>query len=724
MALITIVVPVYKVQPYLRECLDSILEQPFSDIEVIAVDDCTPDDCGRILDEYAARDQRVTAIHLPKNVGLGGARNAGLTRATGDYVWFVDSDDVVASGALERIAKRLSDTSPDVLIVDYARRYWSGKTTRNKLHKLLSESNAPSVFRITERMDLLRIFPCAWNKVVRREFMIDAGLTFPSGWYEDLPFTYPLLAKAERVSVLDRVCYYYRQRRHGAILGTTSERHTELVAQYDLAFERLRNMGARGAAIEPTVFGIAMHHLMVVLDHRRRLPRRERPKFFREIVDFRRRHLPARGYALPPNASRLRQRFLAWGIWPAYAAVYAMRTARSKIRKAVKVSRRFARKVYRRLNRTAHLAYYAVQRRLPIDRDLAVYGAYWGIGYACNPAAIYESAKQLAPSVHGVWSVKGAYAHRMPADVDYVVEGSWRYFKVLARGNWFVNNVNFGDHMVKRPSTIHVQTHHGTTLKSMGVDNLPYPLASHGMDYDRLLSRCDRWDFCLSSNSYSTEIWARAYPCSFETLEYGYPRNDVLVNATPAEIQKIRASLGLKPDQFVVLYAPTHRDYSLGYRDLLDLDAFADHIGRDAVVLKRAHYFYLDEHASAGESARVIDVSEYPRVEDLYLAADVLITDYSSVMFDYATLDRPIVIYAPDWEAYRSTRGTYFDLLAEPPGAVARSADDLFRLFNDGRVDTPETTAMRAVFRQKFCSFDDGRAAQRVVRRVMLKEAA
>lgn len=89
----SVIVPVYKVQGYLRECLDSILTQSCTDIEVIAVDDCSPDNCGNIIDEYAARDARVTAVHLPRNVGLGRARNAGVGHATGEYLLFLDSDD-------------------------------------------------------------------------------------------------------------------------------------------------------------------------------------------------------------------------------------------------------------------------------------------------------------------------------------------------------------------------------------------------------------------------------------------------------------------------------------------------------------------------------------------------------------------------------------------------------------------------------------------------------
>jgi CDP-glycerol glycerophosphotransferase (TagB/SpsB family) len=118
----------------------------------------------------------------------------------------------------------------------------------------------------------------------------------------------------------------------------------------------------------------------------------------------------------------------------------------------------------------------------------------------------------------------------------------------------------------------------------------------------------------------------------------------------------------------------------------------------------------------------VRDVSDHPSVEELCLAADVLLTDYSSIMFDYAVLDRPILIHAPDWEAYRAIRGTYFDLMAEPPGAVATTEGEVLDALRSGRVSGDDARRLRAAFRARFCSLEDGHAAERVVRRVWLGE--
>ncbi|TDB80647.1 glycosyltransferase family 2 protein, partial [Micromonospora fluostatini] len=137
MTLISFVVPAYRVQAYLRECLDSILDQPFTDLEVIGVDDCSPDAGGEILAGYAERDPRVRVLRLPENVGLGPARNAGLDRAGGEYVWFLDSDDWLAPECLPAVAARLRAGTPDVLLVDHVRRHWDDSASPSAWARVL-----------------------------------------------------------------------------------------------------------------------------------------------------------------------------------------------------------------------------------------------------------------------------------------------------------------------------------------------------------------------------------------------------------------------------------------------------------------------------------------------------------------------------------------------------------------------------------------------------------
>jgi CDP-glycerol glycerophosphotransferase len=363
-----------------------------------------------------------------------------------------------------------------------------------------------------------------------------------------------------------------------------------------------------------------------------------------------------------------------------------------------------------------------VERRAPVDPNVAVFAAYWYRGYACNPRAIYEKLRELVPSARGVWVVDAKHARTFPAEIPHVIAGTRSYYRALARAKHFVNNVGWPHEVVKRPGTIHVHTYHGTPLKTMGLDLRQAHVASRRMNFDRLVERAGKWDFIVSSNPFSSEIWHRVTPGNYETLEVGYPRNDVLVNATGADVARIRAELGIPPGTKAVLFAPTHREYRDDYVPTVEVERVAAELGEDFVVMVRTHYFYADQAREDG--GRVLDVSDHPSVEELCLAADVLVTDYSSIMFDYAVLNRPIVIHAPDWDEYRSLRGTYFDLLAEPPGVVTRTDDELVEALRSGAAWADEAAGLRAAFRERFCSLEDGRASERVVRRVWLGEKA
>ncbi|MFE9692566.1 CDP-glycerol glycerophosphotransferase family protein [Micromonospora sp. NPDC005806] len=727
MTLFSFVVPAYRVQGYLRECLDSILEQPDADLEVIGIDDASPDESGEILVEYAARDPRVHPVRLAENVGLGPARNIGLDRAVGEYVWFVDGDDWLVPGCLPHVADRLLATRPDVLIVDHVRAHWNNVGTRSAMREVFPEPPGEVTFRLRERPETMRLLHTAWNRVVRREFLLDRGLRFEPGWYEDVSFTYPVLMAADRLGVLDRVCLNYRQRRTGAITRTRGDRHFEVFAQWHRVFRLMDRCEPEVAALRPAVFERMIWHYLTVLGNGERIAPELRPPFFAQIHADYVRYLPPGGYPAPPGVEGLKHRLVAAGRWRTFSALRdahqaadtARKTARRVTRRVLPVARRTARKA----RNAALREYYRGELHRPLDPTLAVYAAYWYRGYACNPAAIYAAARRLAPHVRGVWVVRRDRVGNLPPGVEYVVAGTRDYYRALARAHWLVNNVNFPDFVRKRPGSVHLQTHHGTPVKVMGLDQQRYPVGAMGMNFARLLHRVDRWDFSVTANSFSTQMWERAYPAGYSALEVGYPRNDRLALATPEECRRVRAGLGIGPDEFVVLYAPTHREHLPGWRPPFDPDRMRDVLGPAGRLMMRSHYFHDRDRRPGGPSADgVLDVSTCDRVEDLYLAADVLVTDYSSAMFDYAVLDRPIVVYAPDWDAYRVARGVYFDLIAEPPGAVALDFPGLLDVFSSGAVRAAEAEQARQRFRARFCALDDGHAAERVVRRVFLDE--
>jgi CDP-glycerol glycerophosphotransferase (TagB/SpsB family)/glycosyltransferase involved in cell wall biosynthesis len=708
----SLIVPCFKVQGFLRECLDSVLLQFFNDFELIAVDDRSPDGCGAILDEYAGRDPRVKVLHLPENVGLGRARNAGMPHATGDYLFFLDSDDTLTPGALQAMADRLEEAGdPDVLVFDYARTYWWGGTRRNALAGVLAEAG-PGTFAAGEFPRILDLLMVVWNKVYRREFVEAEGFAFPPGYYEDTPWTFPVMLSAGRIATLDRICVNYRQRRQGNILSTTSRKHFDIHDQYDRVFAFVERRPEL-AHWRPDLHRKMGEHCLDILAKPDRLPPADKAEFFRRTAEKFRAYKPE-GALVDGEVGLLE------GSWTAYRIRRRAARAGTQAARLAGLARGAA-------AARARSGWAALHARRPLDPDLVVYSASSHRGMLGDPAAVYAKARQIAPRLRGVWVVRDEEtAAQLPSGVEHVIVGSRRYLEVTARARFFVNDVNWPGTLVKRPGSVHIQTHQGTPLKYMGADLLDKPGARLGFDVPQMLRRADRWDYSLVANRHSELVWERAYPCHFTSLRTGSPRNDVLVNGGDSDF---RRRYGIPETDTVVLYAPTRRDYRrLGHVDRIDLARFAADLGEGHTLVVRLHPSLATGPARGmglAELSRrgvVVDATDEPRAEEVMLAADVLVTDYSAVMFDYANLDRPIVVHADDWPAYAASRGAYFDITAEPPGHVSRSYRELARLFASGAWRDEESARLRAVFRSRFCEFDDGRAAERVVRTLLLGE--
>ncbi|MFE7355069.1 CDP-glycerol glycerophosphotransferase family protein [Streptomyces sp. NPDC057543] len=715
---LSVIIPVHRARGQLRECLESVLSQSFTDIEVIAVDDGAPDGSGLLLDEFAGRDSRVQAIHLPPGADADGRRNAGAERAVGDYLLFLEGTFVHLPGALRAVADRLDAAGdPELLLFGHHRRPFRGRLRLTRSLELLGGLPADRL-TLAEHPVLLDIAPVSWNRAVRRTLHEGEKLAFGPGPHGERMYALQTLAAAESVAVLPTACVEHRGGRHRHVPADGSDKEGgstphELVDAYAALMEFVRDRPPL-RSVRPLLFERAVQELLAGYPS---VPRRRR-RYVRSVAAFVRAHRPE-GHRFPGGTKGLRPRLLGGGRYTALGTLDTVLAMRRSLRAAPGAVRTWA-------GLTLASRYYWWQRRLPLDPGLAVYTAYWNRGVSCNPEAVFRKAQELAPQVRGVWVVSKNHLDAVDRGIDHVVPGTRRYWRLLARATYFFNNVNFPDHLVKRPGQIHVMTHHGTPLKIMGLDQQDYPAAAQGLNFDRLLQRVDRWDWSVCANPHSTEVWARAYPGAARSLESGYPRNDVFATATDERIAQIREGLGIRPGRRAILYAPTHRDYEAAFTSRLDLVRFCEALGPDTVVLVRAHYFY--EGAGLPEHPSLLDVCGHPRIEELCLAADALVTDYSSVMFDYAHLDRPIVVHAPDWETYRTVRGVCFDLLSgkpgDTPGAVSTDTDELARIFLDGSWESPANEALRAAFRARFCPYDDGRAAERVVRTVLLGESA
>ncbi|NKX56497.1 CDP-glycerol glycerophosphotransferase family protein [Arthrobacter mobilis] len=437
----------------------------------------------------------------------------------------------------------------------------------------------------------------------------------------------------------------------------------------------------------------------------------------------------ASGCAMPPEYTRRARRFLKYrdqdNCRRIFEAVRAAKPAEPRVRRMVdpelgeKVAGRFRRSRY---YFPAMQRMFKLVARTPMDKDLIVFESGLGKQYADSPRYIYEELLRRGDTRRKVW----VYDRKLPvADphTKVVKRLSPEYYWYLARAKYWVNNQNFPHYLRRRKDGVYIQTWHGTPLKRMLHDMDEVHGRTDGY-IERVSQAVRQWSVLLSPSPYATAAFRSAFRYQGPVLEEGYPRNDVLaLGKDTGAGRAVRAKLGIPADRKVVLYAPTFRDDQatgtgrFSFELPLDLERFHKRFGEDTVLLLRMHVLVagrLSIPESASET--VFDVSAYPEIQDLHLASDVLVTDYSSVFFDFAILQRPIIFYAYDLERYRDTlRGFYLDYGTDLPGPVVQTEEELFDAIEAAGGPDPDGRAKLAAFAAKYAPKDDGGAAGRVV---------
>jgi CDP-glycerol glycerophosphotransferase len=379
-----------------------------------------------------------------------------------------------------------------------------------------------------------------------------------------------------------------------------------------------------------------------------------------------------------------------------------------KITEGGRVQRRVLRRVY-----------YPVQQRLPL-RDAVVFISWKGKQCGDNPQAIAEELRRRGDTREHIWVVTD-WSVPVPDGGTTVLAGTEDYYEALARSRYLIANDDMQAWYVKRAGQVYVQTWHGTPLKRIGFD-VSQPQFISGTRYlDHLKQEVAKWDLLLSPNPFSTPIMRQAFRYDGEICESGYPRNDVLVSGDgPRLAEQVRARLGIPAGKRVVLYAPTWRDdqyyasgrYRFDFR--LDLEQAWRELGDDTVILLRGHHHMADDVPPGTRPGFVLNVTGYPSMAELCLVSDVLVTDYSSVMFDFAPTGKPMLFFTYDLETYRDRlRGFYFDFEAEAPGPLLATSAEVVAAIGDlDAVAAKYASAYRA-FTTRFCPLDDGKAAAR-----------
>lgn len=375
---------------------------------------------------------------------------------------------------------------------------------------------------------------------------------------------------------------------------------------------------------------------------------------------------------------------------------------------------------------------------LKVDNKIVIFGCFGGKSYTCSPKAIYEY--MLADNKYNdytfIWSFKEPtkYEYLLKNKNTIIVkQASKRYYKYLAKAKYWIFNYKIAEHIYPKKNQVFLQCWHGTPLKRLGCDLIHFDNALNTIDAmkKRYKIEAKKFSYFISPSKFATEKFRSAWNLKEVgkeniIIEQGYPRNDFLFNYTNEDVQKIKKELGIENiNKKIILYAPTYRgnqhEAGVGYtyKEEVDFERFQKELQDEYIILFRPHYFVSNTFNFEKYKGFVLNASDTDDINDLYIISDILITDYSSVFFDYANLKRPMIFHMYDLEHYRDkSNGFYFDLEEELPGKITKTDDELLkeikRISKEFKCDTKYMK-----FNEKYNYLDDGQASKRIVEKII-----
>lgn len=393
--------------------------------------------------------------------------------------------------------------------------------------------------------------------------------------------------------------------------------------------------------------------------------------------------------------------------------------------------RKIARKVWFLKNRCK---YNFVTRKIEIDDKLIIFGSFNGRSYCDSPKALYKYLieSEEYKDYKFIWAFKNPEEHKFLEEninTKVIPIKSKEFLKTLAKAKYWIFNYKIQDYIFPRENQVFVQCWHGTPLKRLGCDLEHFNNAMNSISEIRRRYQIEssKFSYFLSPSKFASEKFMSAWDIKNEEimLEQGYPRNDFLTNYTENDVERIKKDLNIQDiNKKILLYAPTYRDnqHTAGvgytYDAKVDFEMLKEKLSDEYIILFRAHWLVAQDFDFEKYKDFVIDVSNHDDINELYVISDMLITDYSSVFFDYANLKRPIIFYMYDLEAYRDDIRGFYISLEELPGKILENEEELVKEINLISENFKYDEKYEK-FNKKYNYLDDGQASKRVIEKII-----
>lgn len=378
--------------------------------------------------------------------------------------------------------------------------------------------------------------------------------------------------------------------------------------------------------------------------------------------------------------------------------------------------------------------YVRYYRKNAIDEHLIFYSAHQGAGMLCSPYALFKelmSSDEFDRYQH-VWQINDPKERALLAreyghlpNLRFVGKNSAGYFDAITSAKYVINNTTMPFYYTKKPGQVYVNTWHGIPLKTLGYDVPDGKYTTRNMTRNFLMA-----DYIISPCPFTTDMFRHSYKLeglyAGKMTECGYPRNDLVLHADRAAVLDKLSARGtaIDPDKQVILYAPTWKGTSFDRadKDIARYDEFCDYLSehidmsRYQILIKPHPMVYKllsEEEKNSGKY-----ISQSVDTDELMAVTDILVSDYSSIFFDFLLTGRPVFFYIPDVDSYREYRGVYFGL-EELPGPYSKDMGDIADWINRADEVREEYADRYEKMKAWSCEFDDGQAARKVLQAVL-----
>ena len=723
MTFLSIIIPFDTVERYLKDCLDSISEQNIDDYEIILVLNGEKENVNDLINSYD--NLNIIVKSFDERLGAARARNEGLKMAGGEYVYFIDSDDYLYKNALEKLVNTAKATHADFIngermATPFIRERFEERFTKKSKYPMKKGKLSDMEFSMrqlvgtkTNKKEILSVL----HSLIKRDIIADTLFDENDRFYSDYFFMTSIFPRLNTFIGVEDAVYAKRNRDDPINLTSLNqEDHGDAFLSYATAYrDVLEIVNALYDKTHEDKYKLLKDEMaFTFFDYYYKV---FGPNFLYSDDENWRGHV----FKIMQDISyEFNMNYLSF-IQKREIKAFQENNIK-KLTRFIKIRVNFMKtiRVFKSRWRFKTFIYFRYYNRKPINKNQFIFASFLGKFYSDSPKYLYEYMyNKYGDELDYVWVINDKNVE-IPGNPKKVKRFSLAYYKELARSKYWVINGRQASRLHKRDSQKIISTWHGTPLKKLGLDigNVHTRDPNIKKSYIKVAKE---WDYLISPNHYTTEILRSCFAYDGDILETGYPRNDILYNATPEQVQKIKDDLNLPSDKKIVLYAPTWRDdeyFDAGKMHFtlkLELDKLQKAIGDEYIVLVRTHYFVADKLDLSPYKGFAYDVCKYDDIAELYLISDILITDYSSVFFDYANLRRPILYYTYDLEKYENVlRGFYIDIHSEVPGPLLKTTEEVIDAIVNIEDLKKEYADKYDEFYERFCSFEDGNASKRI----------